>query len=223
MPFVREAGPERYIGGIQVRRQLRWEDVAILGGGGLIFLASFLPFYTYAGGNVRTWSTGLFPLALLPYLFGIATAVLAAIQLTKVVMAPTAPGGFTWWQLQVVAAANAVLLFMAYLFVSRPGVKLGAGFWLGIVGSILLMVGTVVQYQTLSTTSSSPSPIDPFWFSLEVPETIVALNDASRAIATFEPGQWYLATAEFGEWLVVRDDAGIEGLLPAHAAKRQGT
>lgn len=208
-----------------MRRQLRWEDVAVLAGGGLILVASPLPFYTFAyegeGGSLRVWSSGLFPFALLPYVFGVTAAALAVLQLSSVVkLPPVGPAGFTWWQMQAVAAANTALFFAAYIFTNRSGVNFAAGYWLGLLGALLLATGTVVQHQTAPGTGSQPSAIEPFWFSLETSETVVAIGDTSHAVANLEPGEWYLATARLDDWLVVRDNAGVEGLLPARLAKR---
>jgi hypothetical protein len=73
-----------------------------------------------------------------------------------------------------------------------------------------------------AATIAVPIPDEPlYWFYVDAPQQIVS-GDVSRAVlATLQPGVWYRALEEAGEWVRAADDSGVEGWLGANVVRRQ--
>jgi hypothetical protein len=65
-----------------------------------------------------------------------------------------------------------------------------------------------------AATIAVPIPDEPlYWFYVDAPQPIVS-GDVSRSVlATLQPGVWYRALEEAGEWVRAADDSGVEGWL----------
>jgi SH3-like domain-containing protein len=62
-----------------------------------------------------------------------------------------------------------------------------------------------------------------YWFYVEAATPVFSIEDHTRQVAELRPGSWYLARAEYDEWVHMKDDdSGAEGWVPGWAAKRQG-
>ncbi len=138
--------------------------IAILAGGAIMLIGSFLPFYEFSFlGTSRSWSAWssstnlfLFPLTTLIVVFG----VLMALQVALTTFAPgtNLPArvlGFTWDQIHLVLGLQAAIMMFAYLIRDKGGLDWGAGFWLMLLAAVALLVGAILR-------TREPSGASPF-------------------------------------------------------------
>jgi hypothetical protein len=59
-----------------------------------------------------------------------------------------------------------------------------------------------------------------FWFYVEEPQHVVSPYDHVSHVATLQPGHWYLAGEENGDWVYVADERGVEGWVPLRSIRR---
>jgi serine/threonine protein kinase len=59
-----------------------------------------------------------------------------------------------------------------------------------------------------------------FWFYVDDPEPLVSPHDHSRTVGELQPGQWYVAGEQSGDWVYVADEHGTEGWIPTSAVRR---
>ena len=76
--------------------------------------------------------------------------------------------------------------------------------------------------EQVAETADAPPRVAAYWCYVMGGTEVVALGDHDTVVASLEPGTWYLAKREVGEWahVVVRD--GLEGWVPRTAVHRQG-
>jgi hypothetical protein len=97
--------------------------------------------------SYSAWSTSgflLFPLAILPALFGLIMALQVALTNFANVKLPERVLGFDWTQIHLLLGIQALLLMLCYLAVDKAGLSYGIGFWLMFLASIGLVVGAVM-------------------------------------------------------------------------------
>jgi hypothetical protein len=98
--------------------------------------------------SYSAWSNNgfglLFPLAILPALFGLIMALQVGLTNFANVTLPERVLGFEWPQIHLLLAAQALLLMLCYLAVDNGSASYGIGFWLMFLASIGLVVGAVM-------------------------------------------------------------------------------
>jgi len=112
-------------------------ELTIMIAGGVMFVASFLPFY----GGVSAWNPYLFPLATLLPIYGLVMAVHIAVTRIGKVRLPRSILGFTWEQVHLVLGLLCALMAIGW-FVTDVG-KRSVGIWVQVIGGIALAVGAV--------------------------------------------------------------------------------
>jgi hypothetical protein len=60
-----------------------------------------------------------------------------------------------------------------------------------------------------------------YWFYVDAPQTIVSGDENRTPLSTLQPGVWYQALEEAGEWVRAADDRGVEGWIGANVVRRQ--
>jgi hypothetical protein len=71
-------------------------------------------------------------------------------------------------------------------------------------------------------TVASPVVSEPlYWFYVDAPQTIVSGDESRTPLSTLQPGVWYQALEEAGEWVRAADDRGVEGWVGANVVRRQ--
>ena len=136
---------------------------AILAGGALMVIGSFLPFYEFSILGVskswNSWSSStnlfLFPLTTLIVVFGVVMAVQVAVAtFARGTNLPDRLLGFTWDQIHLVLAFQAAIMMLAYLIRDKGRLDWGAGFWLMLVAAIALLAGAILR--TRDTAGAPP-------------------------------------------------------------------
>jgi hypothetical protein len=121
-------------------------ELTILVAAAVMLIGSFLGFYSHAP---SAWGTGLFPVTILPTLYGLIMAGQIASTRFAGSPLPARIGGFTWEQLHLVLGIFAVLFTLLFLVVDNPG--LGAGAIIDFLAGIGLAVGAVRLQQERNT------------------------------------------------------------------------
>ncbi len=127
-----------------VRGRATTGEIAILAGGAVALVASFLPWYTSGDESASAWSSGLFPLATLVPILGTVMAVQVLLDRLTAANLPRRVGDFTWEQIHLVAAVVAAVLVFCYLVLDRSGADLGFGFYLEMLAVAALVAGAVM-------------------------------------------------------------------------------
>lgn len=127
-----------------VRGKLTAGEIAILAGGAVALVASFLPWYESGDDGYSAWASGLFPLATLVPILGTIMAVQVLVDKVTSAEVPRRLGDFTWEQIHLVAAVVAAVLVFCYLVVDRGGVDLGFGFYLEMLAAAALVAGAIM-------------------------------------------------------------------------------
>jgi hypothetical protein len=124
-------------------------EIAVIAGGGVCLVFSFLPFYSGNLGlsNRNAWNAGLFPVATLIVLFAVAAAVIVLLVRFANVRYPAAGVlGFSLNALLLALTFFAAILAAAYLLVDRGvAYDLGIGYWFVLLGAIASLVGAVIM------------------------------------------------------------------------------
>jgi hypothetical protein len=132
--------------------------IVIVVAGAVVFIASFLAFYTFKapsvsfggttiGGNANysAWNkAALFPVSVVPAWIAIIMAVQVAATTWGGLRVPDRILGLTWKQIHIVLGFQAALLMLAFLIRDNSVLDFGIGFWLMLLGSIALAVGAVM-------------------------------------------------------------------------------
>jgi hypothetical protein len=120
-------------------------DWIMMGGGIVTLLFSFLAFYKFGSVSRSAWGSGLFPIATYVALFGLIIGGSTALRIFAGTKLPEPLVGFTWKQIRLALAIFAGLLMLGYLIVDKGGLSFGIGFWVMFLGTIALVVGTVME------------------------------------------------------------------------------
>lgn len=131
-------------GGGAARTQPTPAEIAILAGGVVALVGSFLDF----AGETSAWGSGWFPVVTLIPLYGVVMALHVALTKFASVDLPDRIVGFTWEQLHLVLGFFAALMSLFWLVAAEDT---GAGLWLMLLGSIALVVGAVMLQNERST------------------------------------------------------------------------
>lgn len=129
-------------------------NIAILGGGALMLIGSFLDFYkfTIVGHTISAsaWGgangLGVFGIATVIVLCGIVMGAQVAIETFASGMTlPDRLLGLTWNQIHLALGFQAALMMLAFLIRSKSPFSFGIGFWLMVIAAIALLVGAIMR------------------------------------------------------------------------------
>jgi hypothetical protein len=126
-------------------------NLTILIAGVVILLASFLPFYklSVAGfhHNYNAWDSdiGLFGIGTLPAILGAIMALHVALTSFANVSLQRRVAGFTWNQVHLLLAFQALVMMLAFLIRDKSVYAFGIGFVLMLLASVGLMVGAIMR------------------------------------------------------------------------------
>jgi molecular chaperone DnaK (HSP70) len=85
--------------------------------------------------------------------------------------------------------------------------------------------GRATMEMTVITTEEAEEPAAEadayagFWFYVEERQSLLSPFDYVQVVGVIEPGRWYLAGEQHGEWVYAADEHGAEGWLPAYAVR----
>lgn len=135
---------------------LKPSQIVVLAAGVVLFIASFLEYAS----DENAWSD--FGIFTLPALIGLVAAAAVAVRAFTTVELPEPILTLTIDQLLLFLAFTALLIQVGLWFViDNLAGDLGIGFWLGLLGSIALLAGTVMEQLALGGTASGPRPTAP--------------------------------------------------------------
>lgn len=103
---------------------------------------------------------GLFPLTILPLLYGLIMAIQIALAKFANVKFPERLVGFTWPQIHIALGINAALIMLAYLVIEKDPLDFGIGFFFMLIGALALAVGAFL-YRREEATSPGTLPPPP--------------------------------------------------------------
>ena len=123
--------------------------IAIIAGGGVTFLFSFLSWWTVSYNNHgnSAWSDGLFGPATWAPLFGLVAVLLVALPAFANVKLPDDVLGFTIDQLVLVAGVFATLITLGFMIGTPNGFDVGIGLIFCFLGSAAIVVGWFLDRQ----------------------------------------------------------------------------
>ena len=122
--------------------------------GVLMFVWSFLPWYSDPGGSANAWSTTTIPGLVLTAtwvpLLSLAIAILVAIKAFGRGL-PDRVGGFSWAQLSVVVGLFDVLITFGLLVANRSlgdfgSLSLGVGLILSFITALVMLAGAILDH-----------------------------------------------------------------------------
>jgi hypothetical protein len=154
-----------------MKKQISVANLVMLIGGAVTFLFSFLHFIE----DTSAWGTGVFPIATIAAILGLAMAVVSVMEL----LGTNLPGEvltFNWKQIKFTWGAVALAITLGYFIVDKGGADTGIGMIFMLLGSIAMTAGAVmailgkgtemvnipnVGHEGGSTGSSTPPPPPP--------------------------------------------------------------
>jgi hypothetical protein len=138
------------------RPKLAPADILILIGGTSMLIGSFLAFYTapgysigsiHVGGqSVSAWSRGLFGIATVVVVCGVAMAGQIALSTWATgVSLPPRPLGMKWDQIHLALGFQTAIMMLAFLAQDHAGLDLGIGFYVMLISAIALFAGAIMR------------------------------------------------------------------------------
>ncbi len=117
----------------------------VMGIGGLVvFIFSFLSFYTIGDNGESAWSGDLlFPQTIIPVILGVAMLVVVILELVGVKL-PEKVLTFTWPQILATWGISAAGIMLGWLFTGLEGTDKGAGQILMLLGSLAMAAGSIM-------------------------------------------------------------------------------
>lgn len=147
-------------------------QIAILAGGAIVFIFSFLNFYKASFGDEgrSAWSGDvLFPISAFPALFALIIVGTTAAVLFGGVKLPEPIVSFNWKQLNFILAFTTIVLLFGFLISAPAGLDVGIGLIISLLGGIALVAGSVMELlgievggKTGSGTQAPGGPSTPF-------------------------------------------------------------
>jgi hypothetical protein len=124
-------------------------EIVVMASGAAVFIFSFLHFY----GAASAWDAGM-PWWLIG-VFGLLLAGSVAAKRFGNVNLGDGVGGFSWITIDLMLAFYCAMLMVATLLESTSGTKIG--FWVMLIGSIGLLVGTVMLEREPASGGARPA------------------------------------------------------------------
>jgi len=128
-----------------VKRPITVADAIFAGGGLLAFLFSFFGFLGYRGFDTNAWGSGLFPLATIPAILGLAAVVVVALDLFADVKLPAQVLTLNWKQIRMTWGITAAVIMLAYLILDKGSASLQFGGFVMLIGAILMAAGSIMS------------------------------------------------------------------------------
>ena len=125
-------------------------EIVVMASGAAAFIGSFLHFY----GGASAWDAGM-PWWLIG-VFGLLLAGSVAAKRFGNVNLGDGAGGFSWITIDLMLAFYCAMLMVATLIEGSGGLDWGIGFWIMTIGSIGLLVGTVMLSREPATAGGAP-------------------------------------------------------------------
>lgn len=142
----------------QLIREPTFGQAIVIVTGVLLFIWSFLPWYSDAGGSANAWSTvtipGLVMTATWVPVLSLALVIFLAIKVFGNGF-PDTILGFSWPQLCIVAGFFDVLISLGFLVANRSFLHLGAGLILTFITSLVMLAGGIFDQLEIGTESFS--------------------------------------------------------------------
>jgi hypothetical protein len=113
-------------------------EIVIMAAGALMLIASFFDFI----GKRNAWGSGEFPIVTLIVIYGVVVAGQIALTKYATVSIPDRIAGMTWAQIDLALSVFALLMTLGWLLSGIP--EKGIGLWLILLGSIALVVGSIM-------------------------------------------------------------------------------
>ena len=133
-------------------KKLTPASVVILGGALVVFVGSFLPYFSLGDASVNAWTITYSPVTILPVIFGAAMAAHVALAQWGDLTVPPRIARFTWSQFHIALGVQAAVMMVAWFICRRPpGFTLGFGFWLMLLASVALAVGAFMRARETAT------------------------------------------------------------------------
>jgi len=132
-------------------------DIMTMAAGGVMFIAGFLNFWDQSFFSANAFGDLAFPIATFVWLFGTLAAVHIALVTFANVNLPERLLDFTWAQVHL-AVAGFCALVMVFWLVASDWPDKGIGFYLLLLGSIVLVVGAVMRLQQAPSTAGGSTP-----------------------------------------------------------------
>jgi hypothetical protein len=116
-------------------------------GGLFTILFSLFGFVGIGDLSYSAWTTefGLFPLAVIPAILGLAAVVVGVLELLGTVKLPPHVLTFNWKQIKVTWGIAATAIMLGYLVMDKSGLSLKFGAWLMFLGSVAMAVGSIMD------------------------------------------------------------------------------
>ena len=139
---------------ITARRELTLGQIMVMAAGVLMFIWSFLDWYSSPGFGANAWSTTTFPGLVLTGtwvpLLSLAIAVLVAIKAFGSGL-PDRAWGFSWAQLSMVVGLIDVLITFGFLVANRTvgtigTLSLGIGLILSFITALVMLAGAILDH-----------------------------------------------------------------------------
>ena len=141
-----------------MKTQPKPSQIVIMASGAVCFIFSFLAFVKVPGDSKGGWGSGIFPFGAFVGIFGLACAVVVALALFSDVKLPDNVLTFNTKQLLFILAFTSAVIMISFLLIDYFGADKGIGLYLCLLGSIGLVVGTVMELLDTSTGTTAPPP-----------------------------------------------------------------
>ena len=137
--------------------------ITLLAGAAVVFVGSFLDFWEISlDSGVATFSRGfnawsgdlLFPVSILPVLCALVIGIHLALATFAKTQLPPDVSGFSWDQIYLLVAFQGLVMMVAFLIQEKFLFEVAIGFWLMLLGSIALAVGSVLHHRDVA----APAP-----------------------------------------------------------------
>lgn len=148
--------------------ELKIGKLVTLGGAGITFLFSFLPWVSYSGYGASlsrsAWSSGLFPMATWAPICALVVGFLAAVEQFKFLNLPAKIWEFTVAQIIVILSVFSLIITLSYLMLDKGGAGMGFGLILCFLGSVAMLGGFVMDKLNIGTSATGATFQPPVGF-----------------------------------------------------------
>ena len=135
-------------------------NIAILAGGVVMLLGSFLTFYKLLSFSTSAWGNGegfgVFGIATVVVLCGVVMAAQVALSTFAAnVTIPDKVLGLSWDQVHLALGFQAALMMLGFLIRSKGPLSFGIGFWLMLLAGIALLAGAIMRVTGAGSTPNT--------------------------------------------------------------------
>ncbi len=127
-----------------MKKQISVANLVMLIGGAITFLFSFFDFIGSGSFGQSAWGSGLFPLATIPAILGVAMVVVCVLEQVGTKL-PEHVLTFNWKQILFTWGVTAFTIMLAYLILDKSSLSLKFGGIVMLLGSIAMVVGATLS------------------------------------------------------------------------------